>query len=254
MALYLELVKDVFKLAAVAIGFYLVLSALVRRRRPDWVEHVERHRVRFLLAFLAAAIAFKIGEDVISGDSAAVDTGIMHVLHAHSPPWLVTALGWVTWTGSSVFLTVLTALSCAVLWWRRRWREAVLLALSLTGSAATIWFLKALVGRERPHLWEAEWYWGSSFPSGHTLASAAFATAVVLIARRLRPRWHAPIVACATLWIAAVGFSRMVLGVHWPTDVLAAACIGAFVAFLAALAVQVRILGAPPKQPTTRTG
>jgi len=101
MALYLELVKDVFKLAAVALGLYLAVSALVRRRRPDWVEQVERHRVRFLLAFVAAAVAFKIGEDVISGDSAALDTGIMHTLHAHSPPWLVTVLGWVTWTGST---------------------------------------------------------------------------------------------------------------------------------------------------------
>jgi undecaprenyl-diphosphatase len=247
MAMYLELVKDVFKLTAVAVGLYLVLSALVRRRRPDWVEHVERHRVRFLLAFLAAAAAFKIGEDVISGDSAVLDTGIMYALHAHAPAWLVTALGWVTYSGSSTFLTIVTALACAALWWRRRWREAVLLALALTGAAATIWFLKALVGRERPHLWEAEWYWGSSFPSGHTLASAAFATAVVLIARRLRPRWHATILACATLWIGLVALSRMVLGVHWPTDVLAAACIGAFVAFLAALAVKVRILGAPPK-------
>ena len=247
MALYLELVKDAFKLTAVAIGLYLAVSALVRRRRPDWVEHVERHRLRFLLAFLAAAVALKVGEDVISGDSTALDTGVMHALHAHAPPWLVVALGWVTYTGSSTFLAVSTALSCAVLWWRRRWREAVLLALALVGAAATIWFLKALVGRERPHLWETDWYWGSSFPSGHTLAGAAFATAVVLIARRLRPRWHAPVVACAGLWIALVGLSRMVLGVHWPTDVLAAACIGAFVAFLAALAVKVRILGAPPK-------
>ena len=244
--MFWEIVKDASKLAAVAVALYLALSALVRRRRPDWLEHVERHRLRFLFAFLAAAVALKIGEDVISGDSASIDTGIMHVLHEHVPAPIVAALEWVTYTGSSTFLTVLTVLACAALWWRGHWRDAALFALSLAGAGATIWFLKHLVGRERPHLWEAEWYWGSSFPSGPTLATAAFATAAVLVVRRLRPNWHAAMLVATTLWIALVGFSRMVLGVHWPTDVLAAACVGAFVAFLAALAVKVRILGAPP--------
>ena len=77
-------------------------------------------------------------------------------------------------------------------------------------------------------LWETEYYWGSSFPSGHTLAVAAFATAATLLVLKVRPASLGIVMAAAFLWIFLVGLSRLVLGVHWPTDVLAAACIGTF--------------------------
>jgi undecaprenyl-diphosphatase len=76
-------------------------------------------------------------------------------------------------------------------------------------------------------LWDAQWYWGSSFPSGHTLVVAAFAAANALILGRLCPAAHLSALAVALMWVVLVAFSRLILGVHWPTDVLAAACVGA---------------------------
>jgi undecaprenyl-diphosphatase len=70
-------------------------------------------------------------------------------------------------------------------------------------------------------LWETEYYWGSSFPSGHTLAVAAFATAATLLVLKVRPASLWIVMAAAFLWIFLVGLSRLVL-------VLAAACIGTF--------------------------
>jgi undecaprenyl-diphosphatase len=78
-------------------------------------------------------------------------------------------------------------------------------------------------------LWETQWYSGSSFPSGHTLATAAFATAGALCVARMRPGAARVAMTVAMLWIALVGLSRLVLGVHWPSDVLAATCVGIFV-------------------------
>ena len=88
--------------------------------------------------------------------------------------------------------------------------------------------LKAAVGRARPALWDTQWYWGSSFPSGHTLVVAALATATVISANRIWPGSRKFVMSIALVWVFSVGISRLVLGVHWPTDVLAAVCIGMF--------------------------
>jgi len=108
------------------------------------------------------------------------------------------------------------------------------------GAAAVVYVVKALVGRARPALWETEAYWGSSFPSGHTLVVAAFATAAALCASRVRPAARKLALSIAILWISLVAVSRLVLGVHWPTDVLAAACIGAFLPLAMSVGLELR--------------
>jgi undecaprenyl-diphosphatase len=69
----------------------------------------------------------------------------------------------------------------------------------------------------------------SSFPSGHALSTSAFATALTLIATRIWPPSRRIALPLAVLWIGLMGLSRLVLGVHWPADVLAAVCLGLFI-------------------------
>ena len=104
--------------------------------------------------------------------------------------------------------------------------EATLLASSVILAALVVYAVKTIVDRERPALWDTQWYWGSSFPSGHTLVVAAFAAASTLILSRLRPTVRKSALVVTLLWVVLVAFSRLILGVHWPTDVLAAACVG----------------------------
>ena len=85
-------------------------------------------------------------------------------------------------------------------------------------------------------LQRAQWYWGSSFPSGHTLNTATFAAAAALCVARIWPRAANPAISLAMLWTGLVAISRLVLGVHWPSDVLAAMCLGAFIPLLISLA------------------
>jgi undecaprenyl-diphosphatase len=134
----------------------------------------------------------------------------------------------ITFTGSSKFLFPFTVFITVLLILTRHHSEAILLAVSQISAALVIVAIKAAVARDRPALWETDWYWGASFPSGHTLGVATFATAATICLLKIRPGIQSITAALATIWIFFVGLSRLVLGVHWPTDVLAAACIGTF--------------------------
>jgi undecaprenyl-diphosphatase len=120
----------------------------------------------------------------------------------------------------------------------KRRLEALLLTASVLGAAIIVYMLKALIGRARPRLWDTEWYWGSSFPSGHTLVVAALATATVISLNRIWPGSRRFATLIAVVWVVSVGMSRLVLGVHWPTDVLAAACIGMFLPLAIGIALE----------------
>ena len=121
---------------------------------------------------------------------------------------------------------------------RSRWLFAALAGL-LGGCTAGLGaiFFKALLGRPRPHLqvtdeftWFARAASYQSFPSGHTTHCFGVAVAVLVLA----PRWGAGFLAAAGL----VAWSRMYLGSHYPSDVLAGAALGTLVGAALALAIR----------------
>ena len=135
----------------------------------------------------------------------------------------------VTWTGSAGFLVPASVLAVVVLLAARRRFEALLMAASMVTAPLAVYGLKSALGRPRPDLWDAPWYWGSSFPSGHTLSTTAFAVASVLCASRIWPQrrgWVMAAAVVAVLWTIGVALSRLVIGAHWPTDVLASLGLG----------------------------
>jgi undecaprenyl-diphosphatase len=235
----LELIEDFTKLAFIVAGLYLVLGAYARYRQPAWSAPIERRRLVILFALVLVVSAIKVGEDVLRGESGPVDKAILMFVHRHAPSALQGFFEAVTFTGSSRFLFPLaTAVTIALLLFGRRF-EALLIATSAVSGAIVVYLVKMAAGRARPELWETEVYWGSSFPSGHTLVVAAIATAAVLCVGRIRPAARGFALPLAFAWILLVALSRLVLGVHWPTDVLAAACIGAFLPLAMWIAIEI---------------
>jgi undecaprenyl-diphosphatase len=191
------------------------------------------------LAVVAAGVlAFAaITSEVLEGDTQAFDRALLLALRSRGdatdpigPRWLeevgrdLTALGGVA---------VLTLLSLAVIGYLlllRRPRAAALVVSSVLGALALSMVLKALFGRPRPELVpHLSYVVTSSFPSGHAmLAAAVFLTLGALLARlQQRLMVKAYILLWAVILTLLVGVSRVYVGVHWPSDVLAGWAAGA---------------------------
>ncbi len=227
--MHVALLADLAKLALFVVGAYLVLQSSARRWRPGWSPQLARRRLAVLGLLTLAMSGIKVIEDVVAQESGPVDTAILWFVREHVPAALGGFFAAVTRSGSANFLLPAGAVAVAVLLIAKRRFEALLLGTSMLAGVLLVYALKSLVGRTRPALWQTDWYWGSSFPSGHTLSTAAFATASALCLARVWPRAAASAMAAALLWSGLVALSRLVLGVHWPTDVLAALCLGMFI-------------------------
>ncbi len=235
-----ELIEDTTKITLVVACLYFALGAYVRRKQPAWSGPLEKRRLVIVLVLILAVLAIKVSEDVLGGESGPIDEVILLFIRGHVPGRLTGFFEAITLTGSfRVLFPLATGATIALLCARRRF-EALLLATSVISAATVVYVVKMAVGRVRPALWETEWYWGSSFPSGHTLVVAAFAIAAALCVSRIWPAAREFALWTAILWICLVALSRLVLGVHWPTDVLAAACIGASLPLSMSVALELR--------------
>jgi membrane-associated phospholipid phosphatase len=178
----------------------------------------------------AAALGFGLVSDMVTSetglyrlDASAAAWGADNATPAST--WL---LGLVTWFGATVTVLSVTVAFGALEWLRRR-RLAVLafLVVVVVGQNLIANTVKELVDRERPPVPHLAPSSGFSFPSGHAAAAAATWAAVVLVLARGRPlRVKAWLAAGAALITMAVAASRVLLGVHWLTDVIGGAALG----------------------------
>ncbi len=197
------------------------------------------------LAVLAAAgWAFgSLLQDVLGGDDATrVDLPVVRYLAEHRTAWLTTTMRDLTWLGSTVVLVpFVVTIGLASRRRTRSWATMAQLALSLGGAIALYDLIKPLVGRPRPHVGQlVTTATGYAFPSGHATQTAAVAVTLAALGAASTGSWTRKV----TIWSAAalvcllVGFSRIYLGVHWPTDVLAGFALGALWAATCALAIR----------------
>jgi undecaprenyl-diphosphatase len=160
----------------------------------------------------------------------AFDLPVMQAAHRLSSPWLTGAMQAITVTASVLGTTALALVLCVRWWQAGRQSEAIALAATLAGSAALGQALKFIFARPRPHVFP--WLTtagGWSFPSGHTLNAVTLAALLAwLVGQRLSGRRRVVFVAALGLWAALVGLSRVYLGIHYPSDVLASMTLGGF--------------------------
>ncbi|MFN8539992.1 MAG: phosphatase PAP2 family protein [Thermomicrobiales bacterium] len=164
-----------------------------------------------------------LGEEVWEREGFGWDAPLLLALHRHATPTLDAALIRVTDAGGPLPMACLAALVLAFLLARRRLGDATFVGLAVGGAATLNFLAKALFQRSRPALWPAalpETDYG--FPSGHAMGSLAVIVTLIILLWSTRWRWSALLLG--TPFVLAVGISRVYLGVHYPSDILAGWC------------------------------
>jgi membrane-associated phospholipid phosphatase len=178
----------------------------------------------------AAALGFGLVADMVTSETGLyrLDASAAAWGADNATPVSTWFLGLVTWLGATATVLAVTVALGGLEWLRRR-RLAVLafMVTVVVGQNLIANTVKALVERERPPVPHLAPSSGFSFPSGHTAAAAATWAAVVLVLGRGRPlRSKAWLAAAAAAVVGAVAASRVLLGVHWLTDVVGGAALG----------------------------
>ncbi len=175
-----------------------------------------------MVAVLALFLFAWLGSEVLQGDTQRFDQAIREWVHGYASTGMTRAMNAVSLLGYNILIVELV-IAFAV-FARLRWRRAIVwLAVAMAGSLALDLTLKYLYHRARPIAYFGMAPHSYSFPSGHALCSLCFygVMAGLLSARVKSLPWRLIIWITAAALVVAIGLSRIYLGVHYPSDVLA---------------------------------
>lgn len=225
-------------------------------RRALRIARTELAAVSALFVIAAGlAIFADLAEDMREGDGQAFDQAVLTAMRPHADPsdawgpwWLEEAAADLTSLGGIAVLTLFATVVVLFLFLQRKHLSALLLMVGLGGGVVMSEGLKSVFERDRPpQVYQAVDTLNASFPSGHALLSAVFYLSIGVMLTRAFPqrRFKAYVLGVALLLTLVVGLTRIYLGAHWTTDVLAGWSVGAAWAmtlWLIAYAIQRRQL------------
>ncbi|MBT9472216.1 MAG: phosphatase PAP2 family protein [Pseudomonadota bacterium] len=217
-------------------------------RLKSLLGKLETRTLVLLVALVGVPSLFlTIAGEVAEGETAALDRRLLLAFRMPGDPsdpigprWFEESMRDITALGGFTVLTIVTIAATLLLVFHRRGREALIFATTVVLAYASSEILKAFYDRDRPMIVaHGSIVYSQSFPSGHSTAAAAtFLTLATVVASvEPRRRTKALVYGLAISGVLAVGVSRVYLGVHWPTDVLAGWALGSSWALAAWMAL-----------------
>jgi undecaprenyl-diphosphatase len=188
----------------------------------------------FLLSGAAIAVVLtwafsEVAEQVRAGSTQGIDDAVMRWMGTHQSPGVQAVMLEITSLGTSAVVAMIVFIAGLFLWLNQHKHSAILLIAATLGGMVLDSLLKIGFNRPRPQFftWGTQ-VMGASFPSGHAMASTIVYSTVAYLAARLQQNVASRILtmSMAALIILVICCSRLYLGVHYPTDVLAGVIIG----------------------------
>ena len=205
-------------------------------RRAMRIARTEIAALSALLIIALGVMTFvEVADDMTEADGQQFDLQVLHWLQPvagepRGPWWLHEAAADLTSLGGISVLTLFAVIAFSFLLIQRKRLSALLLVVGLIGGVALSEGLKALFERERPPIaYQAVETLNASFPSGHALLSTVFYLTLGVMLTRAFPqkRFKAFVLGSAITIALLIGLTRIYLGAHWASDVIAGWCAGA---------------------------
>jgi undecaprenyl-diphosphatase len=201
-----------------------------------WTRHISPYLASLMATIgtvsLAACIVLLLGlrklfQEVWEKEAFSFDTALLLQIHQWANPALDRVMLGLTQLGNPGFILSVVIGSLGWLWWKQKRTEAQLFAIACLGALVLNVGLKLFFAKPRPTLWNYLIIETSfSFPSGHALGSMVIYGFLAYLLANQFPKFSRLIYTAAVGLITAIGLSRLYLGVHWPTDVLAGYAVG----------------------------
>lgn len=176
--------------------------------------------ILFVLFWTPVVVFSKIAGEIIEKQPIGIDISILNAIHQQATPFFDQFFLFITNMANVEVILPFTLVILAYFIYKKQRQNALILLSSVGGAAVANFVLKLLFHRNRPSLWHLLiTETGYSFPSGHAMLSSALVLSIIFIIWKTRLRW--PVLIIGIILVGLIGLSRVYLGVHYPTDVIA---------------------------------
>ncbi|ABR90578.1 phosphatidylglycerophosphatase B-related protein [Janthinobacterium sp. Marseille] len=181
-------------------------------------NYLYRERLKTMVCLLGIILPFTlfcfVADKIEHGGLLALERAFLWSLRVQAQSLFSDFAEWM-----SMLVTVLSVCMLCYLLYRQLWRTALFWLLAIAGAATLGNVMKGLIQRARPELWLDTAATSFGFPSGHATHSMAIVIALLVLLRL--SSWHTTALLIGLVFAALVGLSRMYLGYHYPSDILA---------------------------------
>ena len=190
------------------------------QKHDSAIRLLARFVVAYSIFIIVSLILVRFARNAWGHDTHSLDSVLLNSINNFSTHLLNVTMPIMTDIGSPLVVLLMTLVFAALFVYKNERYRALVLLVSVPGALLANLILKTVFARERPNLiTQLVHETGYSFPSGHAMASAVLAIALVAVLWNSRWRWWG--VVASSCFVIFIGYSRLYLGVHYPSDILA---------------------------------